>query len=291
MEGLVSKSLVVGASGLIGAHLLTALQGRAIGTYREHPRPGLIPLDVTDRGEFDAVVREHRPQVIYLAACMANVDYCQTHPDATYPTNVLGVRNALEVANRHHCKLVYLSSEYVFDGRDGPYDELAATNPLSVYGWQKVAGERRLEAFAHDWLVVRTTVVYGRESQGKNFLYRLRGALQRGERIRVPEDQVSSPTYAPDLVQATIDLVENDARGVFNVTGRRIVNRYEFATAAANAFGLDAGLIDAVETADLAQAARRPLRAGLLTAKVEAALGRPMADFTDSLRDLADALH
>lgn len=291
MTNVRRKSLVVGASGQIGEHFLTALDTSddmsAVGTYNHHSRPGLIPLDVRDLREFARVVKEHRPEVVYLTACVANVDYCEEHADTAYETNVVGVRNAVHVANQNGCKLVYISSEYLFDGSAGPYDEYAVPKPMSVYGWQKLAAEHYIAAFADDSLIIRTTVVYSWESQGKNFLYRLRNSLIDGQQIKVPADQVSSPTYAPDLVRAMIQLVRQNERGVFNVAGSRIANRYEFAVAAAGAFGLDATLIVPVATVDLKQPARRPLNAGLVVDKVERALGRPMLDFSVCLLEMA----
>ena len=284
------RSLVIGASGQVGEHCLAALGPAGIGTYREHARPGMIALDVRDRDAFDRLLAERRPEVVYLSACAANVDFCETNPDTTYKTNVRAVTDAVELANRHGCKLVYLSSEYLFDGTAGPYDEDAPTRPLQVYGWQKLAAEHAIAAFADDWLIVRTAVVFSWESQGKNFLYRLRGSLLEGKEIRVPVDQISSPTYAPDLVQAMIELVDRGERGVFNVCGPRVVSRYDFALEAAEAFGLDATRIVPVTTPELDQPAKRPLRAGLTVTKVERTLGRPMRDFTAGLREMAHAI-
>ena len=285
------RGLVIGASGQVGEHCLAALGPAGIGTYREHARPGMIALDIRDRDAFDRLLAERRPEVVYLSACAANVDFCETNPDTTYKTNVRAVTNAVELANRHRCRLVYLSSEYLFDGTAGPYDEDAPTRPLQVYGWQKLAAEHAIAAFADDWLIVRTAVVFSWESQGKNFLYRLRGSLLEGKEIRVPVDQISSPTYAPDLVQAMIELVDRGERGVFNVCGPRVVSRYDFALEAAEAFELDATRIVPVTTPELEQPAKRPLRAGLTVTKVERTLGRPMRDFTAGLREMAHAIH
>jgi len=283
-------SLVIGASGQIGQHCLAALRrlgGTSIGTYKQHASTELISFDVTSIEQLDRIMDTRRPDVIYLTACIANVDYCEGHPDETYETNVIGVRNAVEAANRYDSKLVYLSSDYLFDGMAGPYDELTPAKPLSVYGWQKLAAEHSIAAFANDWLIIRTAVVYSWESQGKNFLYRLRNSLMQGRQIEVPADQISSPTYAPDLVRAMIQLVEQDEHGVFHVCGPRIATRYEFAVAAARAFGLNASLIVPVVTAELNQPARRPLKAGLMVGKIERTLGRPMLDFADGLREMA----
>jgi len=284
-------SAVIGASGQVGEHCLAALKRvdemTTYGTYAHHARPDLLPLDVTDAEQFERFVGQARPDVIYFAASIANVDTCEQHPDETYVTNVLGVHNAVQAANRFGCKLVYLSSEYLFDGTAGPYDEPAATKPLCVYGWQKLAAEHFIAAFASNWLIVRTAVVYSWESQGKNFLYRLRGRLLQGEPIDVPVDQVSTPTYAPDLVQAMIDLAERKESGVFNICGRVAASRYQFAVAAAELFGLDPTLVKPVLTADLHQPARRPLNAGLTVHKTERVLGRPMLDYSAGLREMA----
>lgn len=283
------KALVVGATGQVGEHCLAAVQGA--GTYYRHAREGLLPLDVNDAAAFERIVAEQQPDVLYLTAYLPNVDQCEEHPDATQGTNVGGVVNATRIANRHGCKLVFLSSEYVFDGVSGPYDEMALAKPLSVYGWQKLAAEHYIAAFSRDWLIVRTTVVFSWESQGKNFVYRLRDTLERGQRIEVPDDQLSSPTYAPDLVRAMTALVAQDEDGVFHVAGPRVVSRYDFAVAAAEAFGLDHRLIVPVKTAELNQRARRPLNAGLRVDKVQRVLGRPMLDFREGLQEMASALH
>lgn len=279
-------SLVVGASGQVGSQLFAALPGAA-GTYKSHPQPGLIPLDVTERAQFDAVVAEVRPGAIYLTGCLPEVDYCEEHPEETYAVNVAGVRNAVEIANRYGSKVVFISSEYLFDGASGPYDEAAPASPLSVYGWQKLAAEHYVAAFARDWLIVRTAVVYSGSSR---FVQWLLGALARRERVRGLVDQVSTPTYAPDLAAAMIQLVAQDAHGVFNVCGSETINRYDFAVAAARAFGFDPALVVPAMTAELNQRARRPLNGGLTVGKVQRALGRPMLDTAAGLRAMANAV-
>ena len=276
-------NLVIGASGQVGGHLLAASKD-AVGTYKAHPQPGLIPLDVTDVDRFDAVVRECRPKAMYLTGCRPEVDYCEEHPDATYRINVIGVRNAVDIANRYGCKVVFVSSEYLFDGEAGPYDELAPANPLSVYGVQKLAAEHYVAAFAEDWLIVRTAVVY---SWGSRFIEWLRRSLANGETVHGLVDQLSTPTYAPDLAAAMIQLVEQDERGVFNVCGSAFVSRYDFARAAAQTFGFDPALVVPAETAELHQPARRPLKGGLTSHKVEKAIGRAMLGYVDGLRAMS----
>lgn len=283
------KALVIGASGQIGEHTFAALAARGVavtGTYLQHPRPELIRLDVTDAAHVASVMSQCAPDVVFLMGCQPNVDYCESHPDETHAINVGGARNVVLAANAAGARVVFMSSDYVFDGTAGPYSELDLVRPLNVYGWQKVASEALVAESAKDWLIVRTTGVFSWESQGKNFVDRLRRTIRNGEPIKVPMDQVSTPTYAPDVVDAILALAEKKQRGVFHVSGSRLANRYEFALAAAELFELDARLIVPVTTEALGQKARRPLASGLCVDKVERVIGRRLLDYVSGLREM-----
>jgi len=270
-------ALVVGASGQVGEHLLRALHlagQEALGTGCGHLRPGLRPLDLRDPEAVAAALQEIGPRTIYLPAAMTDVDYCERCPREANAINVAGTRVLAEAAGRIGAALVFFSSDYVFDGSSGPYAEGDPPNPICEYGRQKLAGERAVTEGVVDHLIVRTTVVYGWEAQGKNFVVRLADRLRRKERIRVPKDQIGSPTYAPNLAEAVVELVASGARGIFHVAGPDLASRYEFAVAAARAFGLDPSWIEPVWTHELAQAAQRPLKAGLRVDKALGALRR-----------------
>ena len=279
-------ALVIGASGLVGGALLDALNvagSEAVGTYARHARPGLVPLDVRDAGAVRALADRTGAEVIYVPASLTNVDYCETHPEESYAINVDGVRHVAETGRR----IVYFSSDYVFAGDRGPYRESDPVHPLCVYGEHKLRAEQALPAPA---LILRTTVVYGPEWQGKNFIYRLCSTLREGNRLRVPSDQVGSPTYAPNLARAAVALEQAGCTGIYHVAGPERVSRYEFARAAARVFGIDARLIDPIATADLRQAAPRPLDAGLISNKAAALLPFPLVGYRDGLQLFRDML-
>jgi dTDP-4-dehydrorhamnose reductase len=158
---------------------------------------------------------------------------------------------------------VYLSTEYVFDGRDGPYDEQRPITPISAYGRSKAEGEAAVLDADPAALLVRTTVVFGPEAHGRNFAYQLATRLGRGEAMPVPADQVSSPTYNRDLAAAVVGLLDGGHAGVVNVAGPEILDRAAFARRLATAMGLDPGLVVPKTTAELGQEAPRPLDAGL----------------------------
>jgi dTDP-4-dehydrorhamnose reductase len=282
--------LVIGASGLVGSWLLRAAQARgwaAAGTYLSQSLAGLRGLDIRDGGQVCSLLAELHPEVVFLPAARANVDHCELHPAEVYPTNVSGVRNVVGASNEVGAKLVYFSSDYVFDGTSGPYAEEEAPNPINQYGIQKVLAEHYVALHARDYLIVRTTVVYGAETAGKNFVYRLHRTLAAGETLTVPMDQVGSPTYAPDLAHAAIELAGLDARGLYHLVGPTQVDRYRFACEAAEQLQLDAALIRPVTTTELGQPARRPLRAGLLCDKALRVMTTRLRDHTEGLRALA----
>lgn len=266
----MKPSLVIGASGLVGEHLVKILNllGRSVvSTYHASPVPNAEALDICDPGQIRQLFKIFEPGVVFLPAAIANVDFCETHPVDTYKTNVLGIRNIVEASNQVQARLIYFSTDYIFDGETGPYSEEAVANPISEYGRQKLIAEHTVSLTASDYLILRTTGVYGWERQGKNFVYRLVNSLCQGYPVRVPRDQVGTPTYAPELAASAIQLAGLDIKGVINIAGSSCISRYEFALQAARAFNLPEGLVVPVSTAELDQAAKRPLMAGLKTGK------------------------
>jgi dTDP-4-dehydrorhamnose reductase len=273
-------ALVIGASGLVGTALMRALRDAgvaAVGTYGAHAQPGLRPLDVRDAAAVRACIADTAARVVYLPASLTNVDYCETHPDESMATNVDGVRHVAACGVR----VVYFSSDYVFAGDAGPYRESDPVCPISVYGRHKVLAEQTLDAGA---LILRTTVVYGPEAQGKNFVHRLVQTLREGKTMRVPADQIGSPTYAPNLGRAAVALERRGATGVYHLAGPERASRYDFARAAAITFGLDPAGLRPVTTAELGQDAARPLNAGMVCAKAQAELSFPLVGYHEGLR-------
>ena len=286
----MTRHLVIGASGQVGEHLLACLETRGervFGTCYQHTEADLYPLDIRNAQAVDELLRQLRPDVVYLPAALTNVDYCEIHPDLTYETNVLGACNVVCMANGIDAKLVYFSSDYVFDGINGPYSEGDPANPICEYGRHKLLSEHYIALHARHYLIVRTTVVYGWESQRKNFVVRLADRLRKGERVQVPVDQVGSPTYAPNLAEAVAELIDLDVQGLFHVVGPQLATRYDFAVAAARAFGLDSDLLVPISTSELNQAAARPLRAGMTVGKAQALLKARLIDCVEGLSAMA----
>lgn len=280
MTALQRRSLVVGASGQVGAALATILGPRALSTRRigdTHTQPFLdLAALARDPQRATQILAPLALDAVYCVAGATDVDRCETDTGWAMETNSLGPA-ALAAACRD-LPFVYFSTEYVFDGREapgrpaGPYTETDPTNPISVYGRSKLAGEKRILDVHPNPLIVRTTVVYGPDRRRKNFLYTLARLLGSNQPMRVPVDQVSSPTYNADLAAAALELVSLGASGIFNVCGPEHVSRYDFALMAARVLGLDTSLIIPVATLDLNQKALRPLKAGMITDKLRGTL-------------------
>ena len=287
------RALIIGASGQVGAALgerLTARGHEWVGTYAHVPRAGLLPLDIADAEATRSVIDKAAPDWVFCAGALTHVDYCEEHPDEAMRLNRDAPAMVARTAAARGAGIVFYSTEYVFDGERGPYAEDDPVRPLSVYGRSKLEGERAVGEANPRAVIVRTTVVYGPEPQGKNFVYQLLRRGRAGERMRVPDDQVSSPTCNVDLAAASVELTEGEIRGVYHVAGPEVLDRHAFARLACRVFGLDAGLLDPVATSALGQRARRPLRAGLRIDRARAVLASPLRGPEEGLRAMREAI-
>lgn len=283
------KHLVVGASGQIGGAVYKSLVEKnhdVLGTYYSQPARGMRKLDINERARVFKLVKDASPDVIYACAGLTNVDRCESDPKESFRVNVVGASNLVEAANRVGAKLVLLSSDYIFDGDRGPYEVDDLANPLNVYGYHKLVAEQHVATTAENYLIVRTTVVYGWEVVGKNFIARLIHKLSQKQKVRVPDDQIGTPTYNRNFARALIELVGKDETGVYHVAGSTSTDRFGFAVRAAQIFGLDSRLIHACSTAELKQNARRPLKAGLKLDKTRDLISTKLLGFEDGLRQM-----
>lgn len=283
------RALVIGASGLVGGAVGRALeqQGWEItGTGFSHAAGPLRQLDLTDHAEVDRLVKKLRPELVVVAAVYGNVNLCEDEPERTQEVNVRGTLAAADVAGLVGAKLVWYSTDYVYDGAAGPYSENDAPNPLSVYGRAKLEVEQALSARHPDALIIRTTGVFGWEPDSMNFAMQVWRRLSAGETMPVPSDQVATPTLADYLGEVTVRLCELGASGIVNVVGADRLSRAELGRRLARAFALDPGLIHDVPTAELGQRAARPLEGGLRTDRLEALLGTQAMPLDEALKRL-----
>jgi dTDP-4-dehydrorhamnose reductase len=243
-------------------------------------------LDITIRSDVKNLVVYFRPDVIINTAAYTNVDGCELNRELAWRVNVEGVRNLVHSARRVDAKLIHISTDYIFDGKNGPYSEDARPNPINYYGRTKLASENEIKIGGIRFAILRTNVLYGVGKNVKsNFALWLYQKLSNGENIKVVTDQIGNPTYVDDLAFAILKVVEFDKEGIYNVGGRDFVDRYTFAVKFAEIFEFDKNLITPVKTSELNQIAPRPLKSGLITLKAEAELGLKPYGVEDGIRE------
>ena len=249
------RVLVTGSNGLLGTKVLERLVGSASDEPFAASRGpcangylgafSFLPLDVVDADAVERVLEEVEPEVVVHTAAMTDVDGCERDRDRARAVNADGTANVARACAARGAHLVQLSTEYVFDGTAGPYSETDPTNPLGWYAQTKRDGELAVVAAGGTWTITRTTVLYGYAPHVRaNFVLWLLGKLRAGERVRVVDDQIGSPTLADNLAEMVLALGRTRARGIYNTVGGSILSRYDFARLAAETFGLDPSLID-----------------------------------------------
>lgn len=290
-----NKVLVTGANGLLGQKLVAALHedydvygiGRGPDAIASYPHYSYSACDITRRSDLLDFVKQHEPHYIINAAAYTNVDGCEEEKEACWKVNVTGVENLAHAARKVNSAVVHISSDYVFDGVKGIYDEASKPNPLGYYGRAKLASENAVIATGIEHAIVRTMVLYGTGKNVRpNFATWLIDKLSQGEHVNIVDDQYGHPTLADDLAQAMRKIIELDKRGVYHIVGSEYLSRYDFALKLAEVFDLDRNLITRIKTEELQQKAPRPLRSQFSIEKAKRELGIDMSDAEAGLRIL-----
>ncbi len=272
------RLLITGARGLLG----TELVDRASRLGLEVHATDIDEMDVTDRGAVESVVGSLRPEVILHCAAYTAVDRAEEEPDAAMRVNRDGTRNVARAAAEVGSLLIYLSTDYVFDGeKRSPYVPEDPPNPQGAYARSKLAGEEEAQSAGGEWLVVRSGWLYG--SGGKDFVDAIVTAAREGRKLRVVSDQRGCPTWVGSLTPALLDLIEGGARGIFHVTDRGEATWHELAEMALALAGIDAEVAP-VSTEEWGAPAPRPEYSVLDLEKAESFLGNLMPRWQDSLR-------
>jgi dTDP-4-dehydrorhamnose reductase len=267
------KTLIIGASGLVGSNCLRYFKEKGwdtLGTYYSYPARDTVFYD-TLHPENPQNVSLHNflPEVIVHCGALTHVDYCEQHPEESYRLTVTSTANVIELAKKHDSKLVFISTDYIFDGKNGPYDETAKAHPISVYGQHKWEAEQLVTQSDLDYLVLRITNVYGDEDRGKNFVSRILNQAISGQKLtlKLPVDQYATPINAADIARAMYLLLNNGHSGIFNIASTDYMNRVQLALRILSYFPEAQYDLIPLLTKDLGQPAARPLQGGLKSAK------------------------
>ncbi len=289
------RILITGANGLLGQKLTACFAQDSNYDLLTSSRQdyskcksysfGYIKLDITDTKSVKELIWNFEPDVIINAGAYTNVDGCEREKELSWKINVSGVENLVNASRLVGSRIVHISTDYIFDGKHGPYDERTTPNPLSYYGRGKLASENVVRSSGNDWAIVRTMVVYGvGYDLNKNFATWLVGELSQGNPVTIVDDQIGNSTLVDDLANGIYLLVKKNKKGIYNIAGSEIISRYDFAVALAKTFDYDPSLIKPIKTRDLNQLAPRPLNSGLITLKAESELGYRFLSLKESLR-------
>ncbi len=284
------RILVVGGTGLVGNALVRGWtrRGKTVtaATYHCRQTAAFRQLDMQDADAVKKLIGEVAPTLVALPAANPFVDYCELHPEETRKVNVDGSINVIKAASARGARVIFFSSDYVFDGGKGDYHEDDRVNPLNEYGRQKAEVEAAIAKAGPRHLVIRTSGAYGWQWEPKNFVLQIRSKLSKGEAMTIAEGIRYNPTYTENLADIVCALADSGQGGIFHVVGGERIARIEFARAAAKAFGLDDRLIKGVPADQFKAPALRPKESSLNTAKIRAAVNVPIWGVKESLRHM-----
>lgn len=292
------KILYTGANGLLGQKISAATPQYSnhafLATARGKNRTknlgtaSYASMDITDRQGIENVLSEFRPDVIIHGAAMTHVDECEQHKELAYNLNVVGTQNIVDAAKELGAHVVHISTDFIFDGQDGPYNEEGIPNPVSYYGETKLQAEHIVQT-VDSWSILRTVLVIGiaEDLSRSNIVLWAKGALEKSQPIRVVDDQFRTPTLAEDLAQGALLAATQRAQGIFNISGPDFMSIYELVESVAEHFGLSMATVTRVDSSTLNQPAVRPPRTGFNISKAVENLGYRPHSFKEALEIIA----
>jgi len=273
------KLLITGASGLLGSKLCESAirkKHEVYAAYNQHtPLHGTpIQFDISDKSAVEKIFDKTKPEAVVHAAALTNVDKCETEKELAWKINVEGTENIAKSCRRHHAFIIYISTDYVFDGEKGTYKETDKPAPINNYGLTKLKGEESIKKLTHEYCIARASVIYGSiPATGKiNFALWLHDKLKRKEKAKIVTDQWNSPTLNTNLANMALEVLERKLTGIFHLAGATRLSRYEFAKSLAEIFGLDTNLITPVSSKEILWAAKRPMDSSLNVEKAQQTL-------------------
>lgn len=272
------KVLVTGSNGLLGRKLvdLVGREADLLATNR-------ASLDVTILEQVRSTIKSFGPDVVINAAAMTQVDQCEANRDECWKQNVSSVKNLVDVCTSENVHLVHVSTDFIFNGKDGPLDESAVPEPVNYYGESKLEGERIILNSKCSAAIIRTVLVYGVTSDmsRSNIVLWVKKSLEEKKPIKVVNDQFRTPTLAEDLAMGCWLAARKEATGIFHVSGFEMMTPYDIAMKTADFFGLDKSLISS--TTNFIQPAKRPLKTGFIVDKARKELGYEPHSFDEGL--------
>ncbi|MEI6033587.1 MAG: SDR family oxidoreductase [Verrucomicrobiae bacterium] len=284
------KTTIIGASGFIGRHLFKKYRETApetIGTRFSHGDTELRPFDIC-RPDLKAIVPTgSEVRAVIIASAKPNIGYCEQHREEAFAVNVAGTLELVRQAVNLGLQPIFLSTDYVFDGRAGHYDDAAVTCPTTEYGRQKQAVENEIPALTDNYLILRLSKIYGTQKGDGTLLDEIASALTAGKEVRAATDQIFSPTHVDDLVRAIVSIQELGLRGTINVCAPESISRCDVAICMARSLGLPDSRVAPISLHDLPGMEDRPLNTSMTCPRLTAEVGQTFAPLQGSIDAVA----
>ena len=296
----MKRILITGSNGLLGQKLVELLkQESSILTIATAVGKNRLPfqedyeyhqMDITNPIEVDEVIGKLKPDAVIHTAAMTNVDQCEMEKEACWKLNVTAVEYLVKACQKNDVFFLHVSTDFIFDGKSGPYSEEDEPNPVSFYGWSKFAAEKVVISSNINWAIARTVLVYGiaHDMSRSNIILWVKKSLEEGKQIKVVTDQFRRPTLAEDLAIGCFLIANKEEGGIFNISGKDFLTPYEMAIMAADFFNLDKSLISPTDASAFTQPARRPPRTGFDLTKSRNILGYEPHTFREGIALLAE---
>ena len=290
--------LITGANGLLGQKLVQLLaQDPALNVIATGRGPNRLPgfkgkyllMDITNPDEVLNIFRTTRPRIVINTAAMTNVDQCEQERIGCWKINVDGVENLVKAAEESDCFFLQVSTDFIFDGSQGPLDENASPGPVNYYGESKLAAEKIVANSKLRWAIARTVLVYGiaHDMSRSNIILWVKKSLEEEKPIQVVNDQWRTPTLAEDLAQGCYLIAKKKAEGIFHISGKDFLTPYEMAVKTANYFGLDKSCMQEADSTIFTQPAKRPPKTGFIIDKAIRELGYQPRSFDEGIEIVA----
>ena len=281
--------LIIGGSGQVGSNLIKSFSKsehqsnfQVFATYNQHKTEGLDFLDITDKNSIRKIFEKYKPNIVIQTSALTYVEQCEEDKELANKINVIGIQNVVDLCKEFNSKMVYISTDYVFDGKNGPFSEDDTPNPLNHYGKTKLEAEKIVKTLKN-FLVIRSAWINDINSKSKNFVMQVIHSVNTGKVMRVANDQFGHPTLASNLAEIIIELIMLDKNGVYHVAGSSYVSRYNQALEVTKAFGLDSSLIKSVTTEELNLKATRPLNVNLNLEKIKSVISQKILSLNEQL--------
>lgn len=289
------KILVTGSNGLVGSyvvqqlldsgHTVFACSRTADQSAFKGPDYRFVQMDFTDPYVLDAAFEAIQPEVVVHSGAMSRPDDCEKDQAEAYKVNTVGTVQLLLNAAAYKSFFVFLSTDFIFNGKEGMHRENDAADPVNYYGRTKLEAEEAVQEYAHAWAIVRTVFVYGKPLYGRDcFVTMISKKLRDQEPYKVVDDQERTPTYAGDLAKGIAAIIEKKARGIFHLCGKDLLSPYRMAMEVAGYMNIAGHLLQPVTTASLHALAQRPLQGGLDISRARQLLGYAPLSFQEGLR-------